>query len=87
MNDAWKDFLKVCAQVDDPKLFGEFLELFLTHEERKDLAGRFALVKALLEGKRTQRQIAEELGVSIAKITRGSNALKVASKNVKEILE
>ena len=37
---------------------------------------RCLIIKALLEKKAPQRQIAEELNVSIAKITRGSNELK-----------
>ena len=62
----------------------EFYDLFLTLEEKKDLALRLLLVRALLDEELTQREIAQELGVSIAKITRGSNALKITKKKLKE---
>ena len=35
----------------------------------------------------TQREIAKKYGVSIAKITRGSNALKEVSEEMKDFLQ
>ncbi len=37
---------------------------------------RYLIIKELLQKKKPQRQIAKDLNVSIAKITRGSNELK-----------
>ncbi len=52
-----------------------FLEEMLTPAERKDLALRWALMQRLMDGV-PQRHIAEELGVSLCKITRGAKILK-----------
>ena len=52
-----------------------FLEEILTPAERKDLALRWELMRRLMDGD-AQRQIAEELGVSLCKITRGARILK-----------
>lgn len=54
-----------------------FLEEILTPAERKDLALRWELMRRLIEGD-AQRQIAEDLGVSLCKITRGARILKQA---------
>ena len=52
-----------------------FLEEIMTPAERKDLALRWELMRMLMDGV-PQRQIAEELGVSLCKITRGAKILK-----------
>jgi len=53
------------------KLFKELL----TEKERLDVALRWHLLELLNEGV-SQRKIAEMLGVSLCKITRGSKILK-----------
>lgn len=60
----------------------QILHLFLTINEREFLLGRYKIVKALLTSDFPQRRIAEELGVSIAKITVGSNELKRTPKEL-----
>ncbi len=85
--DGWWRFVETCARVRDPKQMDELFGFFLTFAEREALGLRFALVKALLEGEKSQREIADELGVSIAKITRGSNALKTATKNTRRLIK
>lgn len=85
--DGWHAFLKLCAKIDSPNDFKEFFDLFLTIEEKETLASRYLVVKSLLEGKLTQREIAEKFKVSIAQITRGSNALKIISPRLKELLK
>ncbi len=47
----------------------------LTPQELESLAERWQLVRALDAGV-PQREIAEKLGISISKVTRGSSALK-----------
>jgi TrpR family trp operon transcriptional repressor len=59
----------------------------LTIEEQETIASRFLIVKALLEAKASQREISEELKVSIAQITRGSNALKIIPAKFKSHLK
>ena len=65
------------AKTRDPRLIGDFLRCLLTPAETADIAGRWALVKALQQ-KTPQREIARKLGVSLCKITRGSRELKKA---------
>lgn len=64
-----------------PTQFENLFELFLTYTEREELAARFAIVKELIKGKQTQREIAVSAKVSIAKITRGSNQLKTIDED------
>jgi TrpR family transcriptional regulator, trp operon repressor len=85
--DSWYDFLEACSKIRDPEKFNLFFSLFLTIEERETLASRYLIIKALLEGKLTQREIAETYKVSIAQITRGSNALKIIGPELKKFLE
>lgn len=86
IESEWQRFLKLCSTLKNPEEFGRFFNLFLTLEEKEDLTTRFVIVKALLEKKMTQRKIAETYGVSIAKITRGSNALKITDENLKRLI-
>lgn len=58
----------------DEDLFGAFLVDLLTPTERDDLAARWQIVK-LLASNTPQRDIAQQLNVSIATVTRGSRAL------------
>lgn len=85
--DGWRGFLEVCAKVKNPEDLKPFFDLFLTIEEKEALAARFLIVKALVEGRLTQRKIAETYKVSIAQITRGSNALKIIDSKLKKFLE
>jgi TrpR family trp operon transcriptional repressor len=85
--DGWRGFIKLCAQVKSEEELKELFDLFFTLEEKEVLAGRYAIVKTLLEEKLTQREIAEKMNVSISKITRGSNALKIISNKLREALK
>jgi TrpR family transcriptional regulator, trp operon repressor len=85
--DNWGTFLKLCSQMKSQKDFKDFFDLFLTIEEKEALLARFKIVKALLEKKLPQREISKKFKVSIAQITRGSNALKIIKKPLKEFLE
>lgn len=85
--DGWWGFLTLCSKIKSPQEFKKFFDLFLTIEEKETLGRRFQIVKALEEGKMTQREIAEHFGVSISQITRGSNALKIIDPALKNALE
>jgi TrpR family transcriptional regulator, trp operon repressor len=84
--DGWQGFLELCSKVEDPQLLNLFFDLFLTFEEREIMTSRYLIIKALLEGQLTQREIAEKYKVSIAQITRGSNALKAIAPKLKQFL-
>lgn len=85
--DGWWGFLMMCSKIKSPEEFKKFFDLFLTIEEKETLGRRFQIVKALEEGKMTQREIAEHFGVSISQITRGSNALKIIDPALKKSLD
>jgi TrpR family transcriptional regulator, trp operon repressor len=73
---GWRRFIKLCLACKDEKTLSLLLDLFLTPEEKDSIALRYLIIDELLKQKKTQREIAEDLHVSIAKITRGSNELK-----------
>ncbi len=85
--DGWQQFLELCWQLKTKRQLNEFFDLFLTIEERNDIAKRCAIVKALLKQEEPQRDIAASSGVSVAKISRGSNYLKTISKDLRRFLE
>ncbi|MDE3046292.1 MAG: trp operon repressor [Verrucomicrobiota bacterium] len=85
--DGWRQFLKLCEEIKTKERFKEFFDLFLTLEEKDDLGKRFQVIKALLKEEAPQREIAEALNVSIFKITRGSNALKIIKPRLREFLK
>lgn len=85
--EGWCDFLEFCAKIKSPAEFNNFFGLFLTFEERETMISRYLIIKALLDGRLTQREIAEKFKVSIAQITRGSNALKIIPPEFKKFLE
>jgi TrpR family transcriptional regulator, trp operon repressor len=85
--EGWQDFIKLCAKINSPDELGELFDLFLTIEEKETLASRYLIIRALVEGNLTQREIAEKCKVSIAQITRGSNALKIISQELRTLLK
>lgn len=85
--EGWKGFLDLCANVPDTEAFKKLFDLFLTIEEKENIASRYLIVKELLDGERTQREIAETFKTSIAQITRGSNALKIIPSELKQFLK
>jgi TrpR family trp operon transcriptional repressor len=87
MEKDWKDFVKLCCKFKSEKELENLFDLFFTLEEKELLASRYVIIKALLEGKLTQREIAEACQVSISQITRGSNALKIIDPKLKKFLE
>lgn len=85
--DGWRGFLELCSRFKEKEELRELFDLFFTLEEKEALAKRHSLVKALLDEEMTQREISEAMKVSISKITRGSNALKIISKQLREALK
>jgi TrpR family trp operon transcriptional repressor len=69
------ELARALSKTGDRALIEDFLRSLLTQAEIADIAGRWALVKALRK-KNTQREIARDLGDSLCKITRGSRELK-----------
>jgi TrpR family transcriptional regulator, trp operon repressor len=84
---GWHDFLKLCRAAKTTKQLDELFDCLMTFEERHALGLRVALIQELLSGQKTQREIAADLDISIAKITRGSNALKIITDRLKNFLK
>jgi len=82
----WQALVKLFAQHSSLNEMDQLLHVFLTANERDFLVHRYKIVQALLTKKVPQRKIAEELNVSIAKITAGSNELKRTKPAFKQIL-
>ncbi|MCX7120947.1 MAG: trp operon repressor [Gammaproteobacteria bacterium] len=87
MKQDWKNFLTLCLKAKSPEELSTLFDCFLTIEEKDSIADRYAIIKALLENKLTQRDMSDKLNVSIAKITRGSNALKLMDSKHRLLLE
>ena len=86
-NEAgWWRCLALCAEQNTPEEMDTLFNLLLTIEERKDIADRYLIIRDLLKAEKTQREMAADLQVSIAKITRGSNSLKTIGENLRNFL-
>lgn len=77
---------KALAQTKDPEQIEEFLNSILTKNEAKEISSRWELVKLLKQGM-SQRKIADKLGLSLCKITRGSKELKKESSPFNHMIE
>ena len=84
---GWDDFLALWQGAGSKAMLSELCDLLFTLEEKQQLALRVELVKELLKGEKTQREISRDLNISIAKITRGSNALKTTSDQLKAFIK
>lgn len=85
--EGWKMFLDLCLETKRSSRLEELLSLFLTIEEKEHLSARMQIIKTLLSEKLSQREISDEMKVSISQITRGSNALKIVSNDLLKFLE
>lgn len=85
--EGWWRFLELCSKLSSTDQLNELFDLFLTHEERDAIALRVMLVNRLLEQKQSQQVIAKELGISLSKMTRGSNAMKTIKPQLREFLK
>lgn len=74
-----KDLPALFVQAEKMGLSDELLQFLFTPGELEDLQKRLVFTAALLHQQGTQREIAKKYQISIAKITRGVNALKLHS--------
>ena len=84
---GWRDLLDLCGEAGAQMQLRALFDLLFTLEEKSDLAKRCLIIRELIKEEKGQREIAEDLNVSISKITRGSNALKIIDKKLKGLLE
>lgn len=85
-NEHWQDVASLLNAQAGNEAMMEVLTILLTPEERSAVGARLAIIKALMAGEESQRDIAARLGVSIATITRGSNMLKTLDNNQKSLI-
>lgn len=84
---GFNDFIALTHASKNEKELALLFDFLMTPEEKENFATRVSLIKELLKKQKTQRDIAEHLNISIAKITRGSNALKQLDEKMLERLE
>ncbi len=72
---AVQELAAVLSQTDDQELIKDFLESILTPNELAEVSTRWALVRLIDDGI-SQRKVADQLGLSLCKITRGSKELQ-----------
>ena len=84
--DSLREVASVLADCADSQLIEDFLYCLLTQSELENISTRWELVKLIDEGI-SQRQIAERLGLSLCKITRGSKELKKEDSAFQKMLE
>lgn len=78
MSDSgWRreELLSTFLKITSKKELENFLEGILTPKELEEIPMRLQIVKMLKKGK-PQHQIADELGIGIATVTRGSKELQ-----------
>ncbi|MFA5272969.1 MAG: Trp family transcriptional regulator [Candidatus Peribacter sp.] len=82
----YKELYKLIVALEDEKEAEALLKDILTPQELATLAGRWQEVQLLAKGI-PQRDIAEILGISISKITRGSRALQYGTGGLGRMLK
>lgn len=85
--EDWMMFLDLCLKTKTPSRLQELFNLFLTIEEKEHLASRMQIIKALLDEQLSQREISDQMQVSISQITRGSNALKIIDDDLLKFIK
>lgn len=81
-----REIARVLAETGDGDQIESFLRSILTKNEIEEISSRWELVKLLYDGM-SQRKIAEKLGVSLCKITRGSKELKKPRSPFRAMIE
>lgn len=90
MKDAkirWQNFIEHCLKFKNKAELELFFDVMFTASEKVEFGNRLAIMKDLLEDKKTQREIAHDLEVSIANISRGSNVIKNSDVDLKVALK
>ena len=83
--ELWNQVGGLLASQEDQDALG-LLTILLTPEERNAVGSRLAIIRALMAGEESQREMSARLGVSIATITRGSNMLKTLNEQQKKLI-
>lgn len=82
----WQQILDLIQYSAETEQHRMLLTMLLTPDERESLVARVNILRELLKGDLSQRQISQMLGVGVATITRGSNELKSKSSAEKQAI-
>lgn len=85
-NRPLKKISLLLAKIEQPKEVETILSILLTPNEQSCLKTRLEILQELIKDHLPQREIAQKLKVSIAKITAGSKEVKKMSSSVKKSL-
>ncbi len=77
---------ELLTAIDSPRELEELITDWFTPAERKDLYERWCIVDMLLRGN-SQRDIRDQLKVSISKVTRGSRELQFGTGAFRRLWE
>ncbi len=81
-----KELTNIIAAVRDSDELAVLLDGLLTPQEIREVVFRWRLMNRLLDGV-PQREIAQELGVSLGKISRGSRLLQFGPSEFRDLVE
>ena len=77
---------RVLADMREPEAVERLLRALLTESEAEKLSLRWDIVRCLFAGE-SQRRIAQKLGVSLCKITRGARELKKGGATLHRVFD
>jgi len=83
--DDLKELIDVFTRTHTNGEMQKLFEELFTQREKYDFALRWRLMKELYNGK-PQREIANDLGISLCKITRGSKILRTPGSQIEKVL-
>ena len=81
-----EELVSIVGAVRDSRELSLLLEGLLTPQEIREIVFRWRLMNRLLDGA-PQREIAQELGVSLGKISRGSRLLQYGPADFRGLVE
>ena len=84
--DDLHELIDIFTKTNNYEEMQRLFEEIFTQREKYDFALRWRLMKDLHDGK-TQREIANDLGISLCKITRGSKILKDPESQMNIVLK
>ena len=74
-NQNLTEFIELLLQAEDAEAMKSVLFALLTPSELRDIPNRLQIIRLLKQGV-SQREIAKQLGVGIATVTRGSKEIQ-----------
>ncbi|MFT7184478.1 MAG: Trp operon repressor [Oceanicoccus sp.] len=83
----YKEFFDIILKLKNQDEVESFMSDILTPQELDAVTERWQIVKMLMEGEHSQREIATELSVALATVTRGNRQLNYGNGGFKKTFE